>query len=171
MAKWIDSERLRRGALTSLVCLATAMAAFVLASCGSSDDSGTSTAARRVVPIQSARRDRWTYARARFNEMCAGCHTLADAGARGPRFNLDHGGNIEADHVRAVLRIGEPGMPPWRGVLSKREFEELVAYVSTVAQRSPGEDEWGWQIKLREEGEYWPRKPGERFDGKEFSDE
>jgi hypothetical protein len=45
-------------------------------------------------------------------------------------------------------------------VLSRREFEELVAYVSSVDLHTPGEEDWHWQIELRSEGEQW--RPEER---------
>jgi mono/diheme cytochrome c family protein len=105
--------------------------------------------------VQQVKRDRWTYARARFNEMCAGCHSLADAGATGRRFNLDHTADITEERARFAIAEGEPGMPAWRGTLSRREFEELVAYVSAVDRHTPGESNWLWQMRLRTEGEKW----------------
>jgi mono/diheme cytochrome c family protein len=157
MARWIDGRRLRRAVLLPLACLLVALGMVALATgCGGADeDRTTSTAARRVVQVKHEPKDRWTYARARFNEMCAGCHTLADAGATGRRFNLDHAVGVDETHTRFTLEQGEPGMPAWAGVLSSREFEELVAYVSTVAKRAEGDDYWSRQIKLRGEGERW----------------
>lgn len=163
MGKWIGG-RLRRNALVSLACLLAAGAVVALAAgCGSSGGSGggasTSGGARKVVQVEHVGTDRWTYARARFNETCAGCHTLQDAGARGRRFNLDHAGDLDEQRARFAISHGEPGMPAWEGVLSRREFEELVAYVSTVAKNTPGETNWSWQIHLREAGERW--RPGD----------
>lgn len=154
MAKWIDGRRLRRGALMPLVCLLAALAAVAVATgCGSSDDAGGPT--RTVVEVEHVARDRWTYARERFRETCGGCHTLADARTHGRRYNLDHSGDINEDRARFAIGEGEPGMPAWRGVLSKRELEELVAYVSTVDRHTPGETNWNWQMALRTEGEEW----------------
>jgi mono/diheme cytochrome c family protein len=159
MGKWNEGRRLR-GALLALVCLLAALAAVTLAAgcgnSGNSDSAGSTVAsARRVVRVESVKQDRWTYARARFNEMCAGCHTLADAGARGRRFNLDHSTGTEETHVRSTIAEGEPGMPRWRDVLSEREFEELVAYITAVAKRREGNDYWHEQLMLRGEGEHW----------------
>jgi mono/diheme cytochrome c family protein len=149
---------MRRG-LLPLACLLVALGALALASgCGGAGDkttAATTTVVRRVVAVKHEPTDRWTYARARFNEMCAGCHTLADAGARGRRYNLDHSGGVDETHVRYTIARGEPGMPSWWGVLSRREFEELVAYVSTVAKGTSGDDYWHRQITLRGEGERW----------------
>lgn len=154
MARWM-----RRG-LLPLACLLVALGALALASgCGGAGNdrttAATTTVVRRVVAVKHEPTDRWTYARARFNEMCAGCHTLADAGARGRRFNLDHASGVDETHARYTIAHGEPGMPAWEGVLSGREFEELVAYVSTVAKGTPGDDYWHRQIMLRMEGTRW----------------
>jgi mono/diheme cytochrome c family protein len=153
METGIDGLRRRRRARTAIACVLAAAAVAAAAGCGG--DEADEPPARRVVQVEQAARDRWTYARARFNEMCAGCHTLADAGARGPRFNLDVIGDITEERARFVIAEGEPGMPHWRHVLSKREFEELVAYVSTVERQTEGDDDWSWQMRLRMEGERW----------------
>jgi mono/diheme cytochrome c family protein len=160
MAKWNDGRLPWRRMLPLLASLAAALTTVALAAgCGNSGatDSGsaTTTAARRIVQVEHVKKDRWTYARARFNEMCAGCHTLADAGARGRRYNLDHSSGVDETHVRFTIAEGEPGMPAWRTTLSEREFEELVAYISTVAQRSPGDDYWSRQLRLRGEAQNW----------------
>jgi mono/diheme cytochrome c family protein len=155
MARWIDGRSLLRLGVLSLACLLLALGAVALATGCGGDESRTSTAARRVVKVKHEPSDPWTYARARFKELCAGCHTLADAGATGRRFNLDHSTGVEETHVRYVIASGEPGMPAWGGVLSGREYEELVAYVVTVARREEGDDYWHRQITLRGEGEEW----------------
>jgi mono/diheme cytochrome c family protein len=163
MGKWMDGRRLR-SALLAFACLLAALAAVTLAAgCGDSGDSdsgstsSTVTSARRVVRVEQVKQDRWTYARARFNEMCAGCHTLADAGAEGRRYNLDAAapGGVSEAHVRFAIERGEPGMPAWDEALSEREFEELVAYVSTVARRAGGNDYWHEQLMLRGEAGNW----------------
>jgi mono/diheme cytochrome c family protein len=160
MRTWNDGRRLRRLASLALGCALAAVLVALAAGCGASED-GTAApppaehARQQVVKIDPVEEDRWVYARARFREMCAGCHTLADAGAHGPRFNLDHSNDIIEARARAAIGSGEPGMPAWKDVLSKREFEELVAYVSAVDLHTPGEDDWGWQIRLRSAGEGW----------------
>lgn len=154
MAKESDGRRLRRRGVPLLACLLAAGVAVALAGgCGSG---GKATApARTVVAIQHVTQDRWTYARERFREACSGCHTLADAGTHGRRYDLDHAGTISTEHARYAIEQGEPGMPAWKGVLSKREFEELVLYVTTVAKDTPGETNWHWQMMLRARGEAW----------------
>jgi mono/diheme cytochrome c family protein len=173
MAKWTHGGLLRRTMALLLACLLVASAALLAAGCGNSGDadsgSATSTvasAARRVVPVRRAAEDRWTYARARFNEICAGCHTLANAGATGRRFNLDRGGGIDETHVRSTIANGEPGMPRFKDVLSEREYEELVAYLVAVGGRGRGggEDYWSRQIHLRIEGENWSPDDTERIE-------
>jgi mono/diheme cytochrome c family protein len=160
MGKWIDGRRLRRTALWPLACLLVTAATVALATgCGGADeDSGRP--ARTVVAVQHVARDRWTYARERFREMCGGCHTLADARTTGKRFDLDHTGDITEERARFAIGEGEPGMPAWRHSLSRREFEELVDYVSTVDQATPGDDRWLWQIRLRTQGEEWRPEDG-----------
>lgn len=167
MGKWIDGRRLLRGALLPLGCLVAALAIAALAvGCGGADqDRAASTApARKVVAVQHAAQDRWVYARARFREMCAGCHTLADARATGRRYNLDHSEGVEENHVRYAIARGEPGMPAWKDVLSAREYEELVAYVVAVTRHQPGDDYWHWQIKLRSEGTNWTAQDTRRLE-------
>ena len=56
---------------------------------------------------------------------------------------------------RFAIADGEPGMPAWRDALSEREFEELVAYISSVAKQAPGDDYWHNQIVLRGEAMGW----------------
>jgi hypothetical protein len=170
MPKGIDGRLLWRRTLPLIACLLVALATVVLAAgCGNSGESGSGSAtvaSRRVVRVERVRQDRWTYARARFNEMCAGCHTLADAGARGGRYNLDHSDEIGVgeSHVRGVIATGEPGMPGWRDVLSPREYEELVAYIVTVTKKTAGDDYWHRQIMLRSEGYPWTRADTERLE-------
>jgi Cytochrome C oxidase, cbb3-type, subunit III len=163
MGTWMDVRRLRRG-LLPLACLLAAGLVVVLATgCGGAGGSSSTSAsapARRVVQIEHARRERWTYARERFREQCAGCHTLADAGARGLRYNLDHDGAISADRARYAIEHGEPGMPPWGSTLTRREMAELVAYVSHVGRRQHGESYWSWQAHLRIAGEHWRPEDG-----------
>jgi cytochrome c5 len=166
MAKWIDGRRLRRGVLLTLACMLVASAVVVLATgCGSSgNDKTTTVPTKKVVAVKHVATDRWTYARGRFREMCAGCHTLADAGARGRRFNLDRSTAVDENHVRATIAEGEPGMPAWRDVLAQREYEELVAYVVAVTRHQPGDDYWHRQIEMRTEGAFWTRADTRRLE-------
>jgi mono/diheme cytochrome c family protein len=150
----------RRGA-AALVATAAAVA---LPACGEDASPAPATTATASAPATVAREipagpHRWDYARARFREMCAGCHTLADARATGPRYNLDRIPDLSEEHVRFAILEGEPGMPAWEDVLSPREYEEIAEYVFAVARREEGETNWKWQFRLRDEGHEW--QPGE----------
>lgn len=189
MPKRIDGRRLRRRAPPLLACLLVALTTVALATgCGNSDrsDSGSSSAStsasrsttsttppspvdkdgvRIVVPVRPVKQDRFAYARARFVELCAGCHTLADAGATGRRFNLDAAGGDSETHIRYAIADGEPGMPAWRDVLSAREYEELVTYlVAVIGRGTAGDDYWQDQLKMRGEGTIWTRAETERLE-------
>ena len=105
----------------------------------------SAVAGKRVGPRPPAphvptprRRDRFAYARALFDEICAGCHRLADAGARIGKADMDHSPLSESTQrpelAFFVMRHGyHAGMPAFKGVLTEREFTALVDYVSTVA--------------------------------------
>jgi mono/diheme cytochrome c family protein len=169
MGDSIGRRRLRPGLSVAL----TAAALALLAGCGGSGSGKSSGASSSRSPppssgvtVEQVGSDRWAYARARFREMCAGCHTLRSAGAHGPRIDLDHDGG-QTPAIRHVILDGEPGMPAWRGVISRRELEELVAFISATARREPaGENNWHYQIMLRAEGEtHTPARnpPGDRW--------
>ena len=164
MGTWTDSRRLRRALLPFACLLAAAAAVALAAGCGGAGGGSNATSAsapvRRVVRVEHAGRDRWAYARERFREQCAGCHTLADAGATGKRFNLDRDGPFDKDRARFAIEHGEPGMPAWRDTLTRREFIELVNYVATVRKGGSGENYWEWQARLRIAGELWTPQDG-----------
>ena len=67
---------------------------------------------------------------------CAGCHTLADAGAAG-----NVGPNLDtakppASLVVARVTNGRGAMPSFKDKLSEAEIQDLAAYVSSVAGAS-----------------------------------
>lgn len=99
-------------------------------------------------PSVPKRRDRFSYARALFDELCSGCHRLADAGAQIGTRDMDHSPlsytTQRPELADFVMTMGYHaglasfgGMPSYKGVLSEREFNALVTYVATVAGR-PG---------------------------------
>ncbi len=144
--------------------MVAALAATLAAGCGDSEDQ-TPDRVANAVEIEHVPRDRWSWARARFNEMCAGCHTLADAGARGRRFDLDANPAINDQLVRETILGGGPGMPPFASSISYREYEQLAAYILAVAGNRgvAPDDGWQWQIRFRQAGEHerppgWPEK-------------
>jgi len=119
-------------------------------------DGGRATApvtTSREAKLTPVGEDRFAYARGLFNELCAGCHTLADAGAHGNRFDLDRAPDLEGAQVWNAILNGEPGMPAWNERLSPRELSALAVYVMNVARRERGDDRWGKQIKRRMDGE------------------
>ncbi len=64
---------------------------------------------------------------------CEGCHTLADAGAKGnvgP--NLD---DAKPSFALVVDRVtnGKAAMPPFKGQLTEQQIKDVAAYVSSVA--------------------------------------
>jgi mono/diheme cytochrome c family protein len=140
-----------------------ALAATLAAGCGESEnETPTTTSEAAAVKVERVPRDRWSWARARFNEMCAGCHTLADARATGRRFNLDANAELNDQLVRETILGGGPGMPPFASSISYREYEQLTSYILAVAGRAENlESGWQYQIRLRREGEHerpqgWP---------------
>ncbi len=120
------------------------VAALALGACGGGSDT------RETAAVQAgAQHDQWTYARGLFNRLCAGCHTLADAGANGKRYDLEESGLVSIlDTVpqrialaRGAILDGEAdahgsgvAMPAWRGVLSRKEVDALASYVGTVVR-------------------------------------
>ena len=67
------------------------------------------------------------------SEGCAGCHTLADAGANGTAGpNLDETRPTQ-DEVKTQVERGGNGMPAFAGKLSAEEIDAVAAYVSQAA--------------------------------------
>jgi cytochrome c553 len=70
------------------------------------------------------------------SEGCDGCHTLADAGAKGTAGpNLDEA-RPSQDEVKTQVERGGNGMPAFAGKLSPEEIEAVAAYVSQAAAKS-----------------------------------
>jgi mono/diheme cytochrome c family protein len=68
-----------------------------------------------------------------FTQSCAGCHTLADAGASG-----SVGPNLDdlrpsQEKVAAMVRSGGGGMPSFGGTLEPEQIEAVAAYVAGAA--------------------------------------
>jgi mono/diheme cytochrome c family protein len=142
----MNSTLLRRIAATAAV-LATAL---VLAACGSDNDNGPSDAqvddaatttatapATTTTDAQTTTEETTQEAsadgKAIFTENCAGCHTLADAGASGEVGpNLDDA-KPEKDAVVTMVSSGKGAMPSFEGQLSEDEIEAVAEYVSSSA--------------------------------------
>jgi mono/diheme cytochrome c family protein len=70
---------------------------------------------------------------------CAGCHTLADAGASGTVGpNLDDE-SPDAEKVAKKMREGGGGMPSFAGSLSDAEIQQVAEYVASVAGGGGGD--------------------------------
>ncbi len=116
-----------------LVVLAAVMIVVLAAGCG---DGSTGDVASSPSPGG----DEVTEGKAIFTEHCAGCHTLADAGATGvvgP--NLDQSKPPKALVVERVT-YGKGAMPSFRGVsgghfFSDAEVEAVADYVSSATGR------------------------------------
>jgi len=68
-----------------------------------------------------------------FTQSCAGCHTLADAGASGSVGpNLDDA-KPDEQAVAAKVRAGGGGMPSFDGTLAPEQIDEVAAYVAAAA--------------------------------------
>jgi mono/diheme cytochrome c family protein len=68
-----------------------------------------------------------------FTQSCAGCHTLADAGATGSVGpNLDDARPAEAV-VAAKVRAGGGGMPSFDGTLAPEQITAVAAHVAGSA--------------------------------------
>ncbi|MDO8188191.1 cytochrome c [Conexibacter sp. JD483] len=68
-----------------------------------------------------------------FTQSCAGCHTLADAGATGSVGpNLDDA-RPSAEVVAAKVRGGGGGMPSFDGTLAPEQIEAVASYVAAAA--------------------------------------
>lgn len=88
-------------------------------------------------PGQVTARGPFRYARGLFREICAGCHSLADAGAHGLREPLDDSNLSHTTQrpllARFVIENGDSIMPAWKGSLTVKETNALVGYLSEVA--------------------------------------
>jgi mono/diheme cytochrome c family protein len=126
MGDWIGKCRSTRRRLLAVGVLAGL--ALAIAGCGGN--------ARPTLP-----HDRFAKARSLFREICAGCHTLANAGAHGNRLRLDVGLDDPtkiASNARSTIEEGDAGMPEWRGSLTPREIALLASYVAAAADRPSG---------------------------------
>jgi mono/diheme cytochrome c family protein len=147
---------MRRG--RSMLGVAALVVAVMAAGCGGDDGDDAQTTSRRAAA--HVRADRYSYARGLFNELCAGCHNLDDAGARGQRYDLDRSPGLNAAQVWNAIQNGEPGMPAWGASLSNRELTALAVYVTNVAKHSSKQEPgWSKQFSRRYSGgtERWQR--------------
>jgi sulfite dehydrogenase len=106
--------------------------------------------------------------RALFRQICAGCHTLADAGAHGYRLSLDTSSLRQSSQrpelARIVIEIGDSIMPDWKGSLSVREIETLKDYLVAVTGRRTRSGDGRRATTLTPRPNPWRvRPPAQRF--------
>jgi mono/diheme cytochrome c family protein len=120
-----------------------ALIQYVIKVAGHAKRSGDGKRAAVLTPIDNGAeppKDRIAYGRALFKQICAGCHTLADAGATGKRYDLDYnyaGISVRERRMRAHagLRGGPPFMPNWERSLTREQVDVLTDYVFEVTGR------------------------------------
>ena len=147
----------RRTVLSLLAAAAlVAAGAIVAGGCG-----GSSAAAH-------AERERLAHGRALFRQICAGCHTLADAGAHGSLLSLDTS-TLETAPERPklasfVIEIGDSVMPDWKGSLSPKEIQTLATYLAEVVARGTRSGDGRLATTLTPRSDPWTiRPPAARF--------
>lgn len=70
-----------------------------------------------------------------FNDSgCAGCHTLSEAGAKGPLGPDLDGTPLSVDRVRDQIENGGGSMPSFKGRLTPDEIDQLAEFVSEASQ-------------------------------------
>ena len=136
-----------------VACLLMALLGLTAAGCG--DGGGSATA--------DATREEFTKGRALFREICAGCHRLADAGARGNREPLDRSNLSETTQkpelARFVIENGDSIMPDWKGSLSRREIAILTHYLAEVTGRRTHSGDGRLATTLTPRPDPWRERP------------
>ncbi len=75
-----------------------------------------------------------------YNARCANCHeAYLDKPRNGPSMKdlykkkyMPSGAPSNDERVRDALLLGRPNMPGYRGVMSERELEDMIAYLHTL---------------------------------------
>jgi len=118
------------------LCAGLLVLVLALAGCGDDEggsaDTGTTTQQQQTTETAGGEQ---TAAAGKevFTSNCAGCHTLADAGANGQQApNLDELRPSEAVVERQVTNGGSK-MPAFKDKLSAEQIQAVATYVSSVA--------------------------------------
>ena len=118
--------RLRWIGSTVLVLASLAL----MAGCGGSKSSGGDGGGDTKVNVKEGRK--------LFQQNCKTCHTLADANANGTFGpNLDDL-PLDAERVKAQVKIGGGGMPA--DLVTGKNADVLAAYVASVAGGGGGDE-------------------------------
>jgi mono/diheme cytochrome c family protein len=114
-----------------------AVGALLLVGCGGSNGGGSaSSGTTQESTSTSGGAQASADGKQIFTQNCAGCHTLADAGASGATGpNLDQLKPDQATVKRQVTN-GGGGMPAFKDKLSAQQIDAVAAYVSSVAGKS-----------------------------------
>ena len=150
-------DRIGSNWLLRLLAAGALMALLGLAAAGCGGSGGSATA--------QGGRDEFAKGRALFREICAGCHRLADAGARGDREPLDHSNLSETTQkhelARFVIDNGDSIMPDWNGSLSRREVAILTHYLAEVTGRRTKSGDGRLATTLTPRPDPWKVRPVE----------
>jgi mono/diheme cytochrome c family protein len=124
------------------LCASLSIAVLLLAGCGGDEEeagggAGNQTATQEAPATTQEAPTTTQPATAQgkqlFTDNCAGCHTLADAGATGKNApNLDEL-MPSLEQVRRQVTNGGGGMPAFRDKLSEEEIAAVAEYVSQAA--------------------------------------
>lgn len=95
-----------------------------------------------------------------YAKNCAACHGANGEGGVGPALNqkskLD---SIGMENIRKTVEDGKPGtaMPPWKGVLTEQQIEDVVHFV--FAEWADlvivGIEMWPWEVAFVVFGSIW----------------
>lgn len=71
-----------------------------------------------------------------YQDTCGGCHSPNRQGATGPALIPQRIGGLGDDFLKAVILNGRPGtaMPPWKGVLSEEQINDLLKYIKSPVE-------------------------------------
>jgi cytochrome c oxidase cbb3-type subunit 3 len=75
-----------------------------------------------------------------YVKNCVACHRADGGGMIGPNLTDDywlHGASLDSIYTVVSNGVLEKGMPPWGKVLSPKDLERVVAYVSTLRGTNP----------------------------------
>ena len=75
-----------------------------------------------------------------YVKNCVACHRADGGGLIGPNLTDDywiHGAALDSIYTVVSSGVLEKGMPPWGKVLSPKDLERVVAYVSTLRGTNP----------------------------------
>jgi mono/diheme cytochrome c family protein len=116
------------------LCAVLVVLALFVVGCGGDDDEGGSASTAATQTTTAAGGDQASAeGKQIFTENCAGCHTLADAGASGQSAPSLDELKPDKDTVARQTENGGGGMPAFGDRLSAEQIDAVATYVSSVA--------------------------------------